>query len=162
MTTTAYAVLALVEACQPATPYDLKRVAGQSIFNFWSIPHTQLYSESARLAEAGYLEETREQTGRRRRTYRLTAAGREALEQWRREPTREPIELRDPGLLKLFFGAEPRALAAEQLAVHQRQLEEYEAAYAMSDALSEAMRRTLEAGIGHEREYVRFWTALNS
>ena len=50
---TSYAVLALVALLEPATPYQLKRVAQVSILHFWSIPHTQLYTECARLAEAG-------------------------------------------------------------------------------------------------------------
>ena len=47
--------------------------------NFWPFPHTQLYAEPARLAEAGLLEEAREETGRRRRHYTITAAGRRRL-----------------------------------------------------------------------------------
>jgi len=47
----------------PSTPYDLKRFVQLSVGNFWPFPHTQLYAEPARLAEAGLLEET----GRRRR-----------------------------------------------------------------------------------------------
>src|SRR4051794_35985170 len=95
---TSYVVLGLVEQCQPATPYDLKQYARISVFNFWSIPHTQIYAESARLAAAGLLEEEREQGGRRRRVYRLAAAGRAALEEWRRRPPDGVLELRDPGL----------------------------------------------------------------
>ena len=76
---TSYAVLGLLDLFEPATPYQLKQVAQVSIFHFWSIPHTQLYTECARLAEAGLLDERREEGGRRRRIYRLSAAGRKAL-----------------------------------------------------------------------------------
>ena len=72
----------------PATPYDLKQLAQVSTAKFWSVPHTQLYTECARLAREGLLSEQREQTGRRRRIYRLTDAGSQALEQWRSEPPR--------------------------------------------------------------------------
>ena len=78
-----------------------------SVFHFWAIPHTQLYTECARLAEAGLLDEHREESGRRRRVYRLTAEGRTALEEWRADPDADLYELRDPGLLKLFCGADP-------------------------------------------------------
>ena len=64
---TSYAVLGLLEQCGPSTPYQLKQIAQESIFHFWSIPHTQLYTECARLAQAGLLEEEQEQHGRRRR-----------------------------------------------------------------------------------------------
>jgi len=83
LTDTSYVVLGLVEVCQPATPYDLKQFAKVSVFNFWSVPHTQVYSECARLAEAGLLDEEREEGGRRRRVYRLTEDGKSELAEWR-------------------------------------------------------------------------------
>ena len=54
--------------------------------------------------ELGLLDEEREAEGRRRRVYTLTAAGREVLDDWLREPTSEQPQIRDAGLLKLFFG----------------------------------------------------------
>jgi PadR family transcriptional regulator AphA len=75
---TAVIVLGLLEFGE-ATPYDLKvRVAG-SIGNFWSVPHSALYAEPERLAKAGLVEERREEGGRRRRVFSITAAGRRAL-----------------------------------------------------------------------------------
>ena len=78
LTETSYIVLGLLEQGEPATPYDLKRFAQLSTNNFWSVPHTQLYTECARLASEGLLDERQEQSGRRRRTYRLTASGRQS------------------------------------------------------------------------------------
>jgi DNA-binding PadR family transcriptional regulator len=156
---TSYAVLGLVELLEPATPYQLKRAAQVSILHFWSIPHTQIYTECARLADAGLLNERREQAGRRRRVYRLTSAGRKALDEWRANPETSMYELRDPGLLKLFCGADPEPLAAAQLEHHQGRLRVYET-LASSGELTAGMRLALEAGIGHEREYVRFWTSV--
>ncbi len=60
LTPTSYVVLGLVEQLGTATPYDLKRAALAGVGHFWSLPHTQLYSEPARLAAAGYLDEERE------------------------------------------------------------------------------------------------------
>src|SRR5580704_18775474 len=117
---TSFIVLGLLELVQPATPYDLKRLAHHSTMNFWAVPHTQLYSECARLAKEGLLSEQREQTGRRRRIYRLTDSGREALERWRSEPARDIYELRDVATLKLFVGADPAELAAAQVKVHEQ------------------------------------------
>ena len=68
-----YLVLGIVALRGPSTSYDLKRFVQLTIGNFWPFPHTQLYAEPARLAEAGLLEETREETGRRRRYYSITA-----------------------------------------------------------------------------------------
>src|SRR5918995_908448 len=92
LTETSYAVLGLLEFFEPATPYQLKQVAQVSVFHFWTIPHTQLYTECARLAEAGLLNEQREQTGRRRRLYRLSKAGRTALREWRGRPPARPLQ----------------------------------------------------------------------
>lgn len=161
LTNTSYVVLGLVEVCQPATPYDLKRFAEISVFNFWSVPHTQIYSESARLASEGLLQEEREQTGRRRRIYRLTASGREALDEWRHESAFEALELRDPGLIRIFFGADPTTVAPSQLEGHERQLREYEERHAARPDMPEGMRLALEAGIACEREFVRFWRRLS-
>src|SRR5262249_55538338 len=115
-----------------------------------------------RLAEAGLLSEEREETGRRRRTYKLTAAGREALARWREEPGGDLYELRDVGTLKLFFGADPASLAAPQLAAHRGRPEEHEGFHEQvcGEGGPEGWRLALEVGIGHEREWVRFWSAL--
>src|SRR5829696_6256812 len=111
LTDTSYAVLGLLDLCGPATPYQLKQLAQVSIFHFWAIPHTQIYTECARLAEAGLLDERREEGGRRRRIYQPSPAGRKALREWRADPETDLYELRDPGLLKLFGGADPATLA---------------------------------------------------
>lgn len=157
LTTTSYVVLGLVEICEPATPYDLKQAAKASVFHLWSVPHTQIYSESRRLAAAGLLSEEQEEKGRRRRLYRLTAAGRKTLATWRAEPSVDPYELRDPGLVKLFFGADLATLAPARLGIHAEQLRVYEEIARSSEYLSEGQRLALEAGIGHEREFLRFW-----
>lgn len=162
LTSTSYVVLGLIEGLQPATPYDLKQAAALGVGQFWSLPHTQLYSECGRLAEAGYLSERREESGRRRRIYRLTKSGEEALERWRVEPTSELYELRDAGLLKLFFGADPSRLAEPQLEAHQAKLREYQRQLEECRLLKapRGVMLALESGIGHEREYVRFWSKL--
>jgi PadR family transcriptional regulator AphA len=162
LTPTSYVVLGLIEQMEPASPYDLKRAVAMGVGQFWSLPHTQLYSECGRLAEAGLLSERREESGRRRRLYRLTKTGGEALDRWRSEPTSELYELRDAGLLKLFFGADPSKLAADQLAAHEERLREYEAQLEECRRMKApaGVMHAIEAGVGHEREYVRFWSRL--
>ncbi len=161
LTTTSHIVLGLVEFLQPATPYDLERIAKQSVMKFWSVPHTQLYSECARLADGGYLDEEREQDGRRRRTYRLTQAGRKALEAWRVEPPRGVEQVRDTALLKLFFGGDKARIAAAQLEAHRSQLEAYEALAAQAgDTPRGGRRAALEYGLAYERMSVDFWSKL--
>jgi DNA-binding PadR family transcriptional regulator len=162
LTPTSYVVLATIDVLGTATPYDLKQAAAAGVGYFWSLPHTQLYSEPARLAAAGLLDERREETGRRRRLYSLTDAGREVLTEWRATPTSELYEIRDAGLLQLFLGGDRERLAETQLAAHRenlRHLEGIEAASRAAD-VSKGSRLALEAGIGHAREYVRFWSRV--
>jgi DNA-binding PadR family transcriptional regulator len=159
LTPTSYIVLGLLSWCKTATPYELKQLVSTSVGNFWTLHHAQLYTEPVRLAAAGYVTEEREDGGRRRRRYSLTDEGRAALREWLRSPPeRLTFEFRDPALLQLFFGAEPGALGKSQLEAHQAKLDEYEELHRREGAgMPEGARLSLEAGIGHEREYVRFW-----
>jgi DNA-binding PadR family transcriptional regulator len=168
LTTTSFLVLGLVGAMEPVTPYDMKRRVARSIGYFWSFPHSQLYAEPARLAELGLLEERIEAGGRRRKTYLLTDEGRRELQRWLGDPAVEPAELRDHGLLKLFFAdqagpGERAALATEQHRSHRQRQAEYEALYAEVRELATASElATLEMGLAYERAAVAFWAELVS
>lgn len=144
---------------EPATPYELKQFAKTSVFRVWPLPHSQIYSECARLAEDGLLGESREEGGRRRRFYKLTAQGRQALKRWRGEPTDRTYEGRNLAALKLFLGTDPVALAEAQLPVHRQLLRELEAS-ASYPALPEGIRLTTELGINQERALIRFWSSV--
>lgn len=157
LTEASYIVLGLLEQTGPATPYDLKRLATLSTLNFWTVPHTQIYTECARLARAGLLSEDRESTGRRRRVYSLTDTGTGALESWRADPCAREYEFRDVATLKMFFGADPAGLAANQVEIHSRRLREYETLASELSDQPPGWALALEMGIGHEREFLRFW-----
>jgi DNA-binding PadR family transcriptional regulator len=161
LTPTSYLVLGLIRVTGEATPYQLKQEVATGLGDLWSVPHAQIYREPGRLAASGLLTERVEPGGRRRRLYRLTDAGERALDTWLADPRTDFTELRDPGLLKLFLGADPRALAAGQVEIHQAQLERYESIHEVAGPeLPEGVRLALEAGIGHEREWVRFWRSV--
>ena len=161
---TSYLVLGIVAMLGPSTSYDLKRFVQLSVGNFWPFPHTQLYAEPARLAEAGLLEETREQAGRRRRHYTITTAGRQRLSEWLSEPVSSPTEYRDLGLLKFFFAelAQPGdviALAHEQAAAQRAQQARYEAMlerFGNQPELASRLRPA-ELGAGFSRIAAEFW-----
>ena len=158
LTPTSYIVLGMLNWFGEATPYQLKQAVGQSVGNFWSLQHAALYAEPKRLATAGYVTEKLEQGGRRRRSYALTDKGREAFAAWRAEPTDDLGELREPALLKLFFGADPLALAPEQLEAHRRKLGEYEALRDWMPAeIPEGPRLALAMGIRAERQFIAYW-----
>jgi PadR family transcriptional regulator AphA len=159
LTPTSYIVLGLVRQAGETTPYSLKQMAAATIGNFFSIPHSQLYAEPERLAGAGLLSVRREEGGRRRKHYSLTARGRRALESWLESPTEEMYELRDPGLLKLAMGSDAKALARAQLPAHEERLQRFQEILRVLEAsgATTEQRLVVESGIGHEREYVRFW-----
>lgn len=160
LTHTSHIVLGLLSMSGEASPYDLKQMVSATVGHFWSLPHSQLYAEPARLARAGYVTEQREHGGRRRKLYTLTDRGREAFASWLEVLTPEPYVLRDLALLKLFFGADPRELAEVQVETHRQKLAEYEALLeqtSTSDPLGP--RLALELGTRHERETVSFWAA---
>jgi PadR family transcriptional regulator, regulatory protein AphA len=153
-----YVVLGFVEWAGEATPYRLKQLVAVSVGNFWTLQHAQLYSEPERLAKAGFLTEERERGGRRRKMYSITDKGRRALEDWRVEPTDAIPELRSAALLKLFFGAEPAAVAPLQVEAHRRKLAEYEAIRgSMPDSVPEGPRLALDAGIASTRQQIQWW-----
>jgi DNA-binding PadR family transcriptional regulator len=160
-------VLGIIGVRGPSTSYELKRFVEVTLGHFWSFPHSQLYAEPERLAEAGLLTEEREETGRRRRTYAITPAGREAVEAWLGEPTQGGMELRDLGLLKLFFSELTgddafHALVQEQIAVHRSMLDRYEWLRRRYGNRPEYVRRTvtLRAGFAMERAILGFWEQL--
>lgn len=175
LTPTSYVVLGLLAREGQSTPYDLKRHIAATIGHFWSFPHALLYKEPARLVELGLVTEEREEEGRRRRLFTITEAGRQAVRAWLDRPARQPTELRDLGLLQLFFAdleAAPamRAIAQEQLARHREQLALYEAAQqaaapdgdgtSRSRSLEQWRGVTLRLGVLYEQVAVDFWAGV--
>jgi PadR family transcriptional regulator, regulatory protein AphA len=126
LTTTSYAVMSLLDLLGEATPYDLKQALERSIENFWPVPHTTFYDEPARLAKAGYLSQSQEAGGRRRKRYALTDAGHEALRSWADAPGAPPSQYRDEGMLKIFAGADPQVVFASRGDWHRAKLAELE------------------------------------
>jgi PadR family transcriptional regulator AphA len=126
LTSTSYAVLSLLDLLGEATPYELKQALEASVENFWPVPHTTFYEEPSRLARAGYLSVEQEAAGRRRKRYALTDSGRLALREWADSPETSPPQLRDEGMLKIFAGADPRAVFSERARWQRMKLAELE------------------------------------
>jgi PadR family transcriptional regulator, regulatory protein AphA len=175
LTSTSYLVLGLLAREGPSTPYELKRHVGATLGNFWSFPHTLLYSEPARLAGLGLVTESPEQDGRRRRVFTITEAGLRALQAWLDRPHDEPTQLRDLGLLQLFFADLAPAtarlrLAEQQLASHRAKLLAYEedARLEWRPGVPGRGQRTVEhwrgatlrMGLLYERAAVEFWEGV--
>jgi DNA-binding PadR family transcriptional regulator len=161
LTPTSYIVLGLLKD-DPGTPYDLKVRVAAALGNLWSVQHAQLYTETARLAEEGLLTEKREERGRRRKTYSITKAGRKALAAWLAVPADDFAEIRDPGLLKVFLGADPKMIAAVQASIYEGKLAQWEALRENVRGLDmpEGRRLALEAGIEAARAFSKFWSSV--
>ena len=162
--TSSYVILGLLTTCGPMTPYELKKNVDTSIGYFWDFPRAQLYVDPERLVQQGLLTEEREAEGRRRRTYHITEEGQAVLQAWLHEPAVVEVELRDTGLLKLYFGAllnraDIVALAERERDLHRHRLHTYEAIKAElgtwpATAFSLA---TVRMGIGYEEMSITFW-----
>ena len=166
LTPTSYLVLGLVGHLGTPTSYDLKRAVADTIGGFWSVPHSQLYAEPARLAGLGLLQESQETSGRRRRTFALTDEGRAALDSWLADPTDEATELRDLALLKLYFGGQAgpgsvARVATNAAGVHRRRLAAYEALVTDPPATVDIHQLSILAlAARYETEAVAFWEAV--
>ena len=88
----------------PMTGYELKNTLESSVSNFWSESFGQIYPELRRLAENGLVTSANEgeETGKSRRRYAITEAGRAALRNWLAEPPKHRPP-RNELLLKVFF-----------------------------------------------------------
>jgi len=110
-TTTSYALLGLLafdESTESVglTGYELKRRADNTLRFYWVSPAmSQVYSELNRLAALDYVDVHEDHGGgRTTRHYRITAAGRRALEEWLADrPPEFPI-LKHSVALRLLMG----------------------------------------------------------
>lgn len=98
---TTFAVLGQL-AAGPSSGYEIKaRLAGGAA-QFWHASYSQIYAELRRLAALGLADEEHVPQSARpdKRVYTITAAGREALGEWLREPW-GLASLKDESLVKL-------------------------------------------------------------
>jgi DNA-binding PadR family transcriptional regulator len=167
LTPTGHLVLGMLAAFGPMTSYQLEQRVAATVGSFWLFPHSQLYAEPRKLADAGLLKDTVENGGRRRRTYAITTAGRSALSDWFSQAEGGRTEARDIGLLKLFFAdlAGPdavRRLAKGQARTHRiRERELSDRRRLLSgQAAGRHMLATLELGVRHASTFAEFWEEL--
>ena len=105
------------------TGYEIKQLVDVSARFFWSASYGQIYPELKRLEEAGMIRGEADPAGGRARTvYSLTAAGERALDEWLESDAELVWELRDEGLLKLFFaeGRDPESVRAHMRLARRR------------------------------------------
>ena len=104
LSATAYVILGMVSR-EPRSGYEIKAAVDNTTRFFWAASYGQIYPELKRLSEAGLIEGVDASRGDRKRTvYATTAEGGAELKDWLRRPP-ETVEMREEGLLKLFFSA---------------------------------------------------------
>lgn len=167
LTPVSYALLGALATKGPRTPYQLKKLVAETLGYFWSFSHGNIYSEPVRLVEAGLVTEDQENESRRRRVLSITADGHKAIERWIGEPTDTPREIRDIGMMKLFFSEvvgreEIVSLIDQQIAVHQNMLDLFSEAKSLFATRENLGNRpvTIEMGLRYERAAIDFWTSL--
>lgn len=99
----AYVALGMIRLGQ-RSGYEIKRAVDVSIRFFWTISHAQVYPSLAALEQRGLVRGRSEPRGRRpRRLFEITRTGERALADWLSAQEPMPFELRDIGLVRLFF-----------------------------------------------------------
>jgi DNA-binding PadR family transcriptional regulator len=84
--------------------YEIKQMVDLSIRFFWTISQVQIYPALQQLEHLGLVAGRDDPRGRRRRRlYEITTAGEQALEEWVTSTGPLPFELRDIGMVRLFF-----------------------------------------------------------
>jgi DNA-binding PadR family transcriptional regulator len=130
-------VLGLLACSGERSGYDLQQIARGSVGYFWAPARSQIYAVLPRLVTSGLAEPLDLVQGRgpAKRRYRITEAGREALERWLEDGPIGPEPDRNLLLLKVFFGdfmrperlreqIRERRLEAEQLKAELAEIEE--------------------------------------
>jgi len=162
--TSGYVVLGLALQHGEITPYELKQRIATSVGYFWAYSHPQIYVVSEKLRKAGLLSQRRERSGRRRKMYRITAAGEQVFKGWLSDPIIGHTELRDLAMLKLYFGEFSDqgticAMARQQVAAHEARLVEYQRIPDQRQLNSFALR-TVELGIEFEKMAREYWRII--
>ncbi|MGI5452147.1 PadR family transcriptional regulator [Streptomyces sp. CA-249302] len=117
---------------KPSSGLDLTRRFDRSIGYFWSATHQQIYRELGKLEAEGHIRAlpTEQPARGQKKSYEVLPAGRAELARWTAAP-QDPKPHRDPLLLRMRASAVVGTDGIEadlrrHLALHQRQLAEYE------------------------------------
>lgn len=135
------------------TGYEIKQFVDSSTRHFWAASYGQIYPELRRLESQGLVRGRSEPSGGRARTvFELTEAGEVALLEWLRAETDPVFELRDEGMLKLFFSDTAPERRIEHVramrALHQRKLAQLRAIEPAASMGAQGPYLTLQLGIG--------------
>jgi DNA-binding PadR family transcriptional regulator len=141
------------------TGYEIKQVVDRSTRHFWAASYGQIYPELRRLEEQGLVRGHPEPSGERARiAYELTDAGAGTLREWLASGDETLYELRDEGMLKLFFSDSLPEQRAQNIRAmrerHERKLSQLQALEPKADEMRPGPRLTLELGIELTKRYI--------
>jgi DNA-binding PadR family transcriptional regulator len=141
------------------TGYEIKQVVDRSTRFFWAASYGQIYPELRRLEEQGLVLGRHEPSGERERiTYELTAVGEDALREWLASEDEPLYELRDEGMLKLFFSDSLPERRVQNIRAmrerHQRKLDQLQALEQKAGEMRPGPRTTLELGIELTKRFI--------
>jgi DNA-binding PadR family transcriptional regulator len=141
------------------TGYEIKQVVDKSTRHFWAASYGQIYPELRRLEEQGLVRGHPEPSGERTRiAYELTDAGGAALREWLASGDEPLYELRDEGMLKLFFSDSLQERRVDNIRAmrerHERKLAELQALEPKAGEMRVGPRLTLELGIELTKRFI--------
>ena len=142
--------------CRPMTGYELKQFFDSSVQHFWNAELSQIYPTLKTLEENAFVEMHVEAQQNRpnRKVYEISETGRDEFARWARAP-QPPADLRDPFLIKIFFGTE---LPIEDVLIMlRRQMEEQQMVLAFSETI---LREKIRSGVKelNSTRHGLFWT----
>jgi PadR family transcriptional regulator AphA len=153
LTPTGRVILAMI-ASGSQTGYDMKQLVDKATRYFWAASYGQIYPELRRLEEHGLVRGYDEPRGGRARTvYVLTEAGQDALQGWLQPDVEPMFEVRDEGMLRLFFsdlGTPEQRIEnlGSMRRLHERTLAQLRTLQTVESEMSGGPALTLELGIG--------------
>ncbi len=142
---------------QPMTGYELKQFFDSTIHHFWNAELSQIYPTLKSLEEQKLVEMHVEAQESRpnRKVYEISEPGRDELRRWLREPMM-PAGLRDPFLVKVFFGTE---ISAEDMLVQlRRQMEEQQMVLAFDETVLRERIRHAQEHEAYSTRHALYWT----
>jgi DNA-binding PadR family transcriptional regulator len=159
----AYVILGfLATKDEPLSGYDIKQSIDTSVRFFFAASFGQIYPELKKLEAAGLVEGVPNATGGRARTeYTITDDGHAELRAWLLQPANR-IEMRDEGILRIFFAADLNKQERLQK-LHELRAERVESLETLKavcdmtkDDIKEMPELILDYGLGLH-EYVIDW-----
>jgi PadR family transcriptional regulator AphA len=128
--------------------YEIKKTVRDSIRFFWTISEAQIYPSLERLERAMLVQgRSAPQGRRRRRNFDVTPQGEAVIRAWLTSGEAMPFELRDIGLVKLFFA--DSLARADSLRLLQAIIARSRERVAALNRIAPEAQRYTEAGVLH-------------